>query len=422
MSQSSENEKLFKERENRVMDVVALKKTDRVPLATISDFYFVTSQGVTCREAMYDYKKMVTAWKASAKEMDLDISGQPFSVFPGRVMDIMQLTGFSWPGAANAARRLPDHLHYQYQEKELLLADEIKEFLKDPSDFTLRKLMPRMSEAMAPLAMLPIDVKALSIPYTIILGLPMMAAMLGDVGDMLKQAGEEFIKYQTAQAQLIADLKEMGYPTIHNVLGQCAFDWVADNLRGLKGSMLDMYRQPDKLMALVDLFEPIMTETTMMMAQLSDIKRVFIPLHKGAAGFMNNKQFKEFYWPSLKRYYLALIDNGLIPEPFYEGDYTPRLEYLAELPPGKIMGHYDKIDRQKHKEILGGIACFWGDVPGSLLVSGTPEKVEDYVKELIDDFPDGDLIVDGAANGFPLESKKENVMALVETVREYGKH
>jgi len=421
VSQSSENEKCFKEREKRVMDVVALKKSDRVPLATISDFYFATSQGVNCREAMYDYDKMAAAWKTTAKELDLDMTGQLFSIMSGKVMDIMGIKGFSWPGAADPAQRLPDHLQYQYHEKDLIQADEIDDFLKDPSDFTIRKLMPRMSETIGPLAMVPVGINALSIPYTMIMGVPMMAALLGDIGSKLKQAGEEHLIWQASQDKLIADLKEMGYPTVHNVTGQCAFDWVADNLRGLKGSMLDMYRQPDKLMALVDLFEPQMVEMTLMMAEMSDIKRVFIPLHKGAGGFMNDAQFKKFYWPSLKRYFLALIDHGLTPEPFYEGDYTPRLEYLAELPPGKIMGHYDKIDRKKHKEIMSGIACFWGDVPGSLLVSGTPEKVKDYVKALIDDFADGGLIVDGSANGLPLESKKENVMALIETVREYGK-
>ncbi len=422
MAPSNKNEKLYKEREKRVMDAVALKKPDRVPIATITDFYFPNSQGVSCREAMYDYDKMAEAWKASIKELNLDMSGQPIAIMSGRVMDILGIKSFSWPGAADPAYRLSDNLHYQYNETELILADEVDTFLKDPSDFTLRKLMPRMSDSMGPMAMLPTGLKTLSIPYSMIMGLPMLSLILGELGATLKKAADEHLRWQTAQDKLIADLKAMGYPTIHKMFGQCAFDWVGDNLRGMKGTMLDMYRQPDKLMALLEVFEPVMVEMTLMIAEMSEIKRVFIPLHKGAAGFMNDEQFKKFYWPSLKRYYLALIDHGLMPMPFYEGDYTPRLEYLAELPPGKIMGHYDKIDRKKHKEILGDISCFWGDVPGSLLVSGSPGQVRDYVKELIDEFPDGGLIIDGATNGLPVESKKENVMAMIETVFDYGKY
>ena len=65
--------------------------------------------------------------------------------------------------------------------------------------------------------------------------------------------------------------------------------------------------------------------------------------------------------------------------------------------------------------------CFWGNVPPQLLVTGTPEQVKDYVKELIDIFGDnGGLIVDGAVEGVPAESKPENVEAMTEAVFEYG--
>ena len=136
---------------------------------------------------------------------------------------------------------------------------------------------------------------------------------------------------------------------------------------------------------------------------------------------MSNEQFAEFYWPSLKQVILALIDAGLTPMPFFEGDYTSRLEFLAELPPGKVLGHFDIIDKQKAKEIIGDVICFWGNVPAQMLVTGTPEQVKDYVKELIDIFGDnGGLIVDGAVDGVPPESKPENVEAMTQAVFEYG--
>ncbi len=103
---------------------------------------------------------------------------------------------------------------------------------------------------------------------------------------------------------------------------------------------------------------------------------------------MSNEQFAEFYWPGLKALMLALIDAGLTPMPFLEGDYTPRLEFLAEMPPGKVLGHFDIVDLQKTKEIIGDVMCFWGNVPASLLVTGNPQQVKDYIKELIDTFAD----------------------------------
>ncbi len=60
------------------------------------------------------------------------------------------------------------------------------------------------------------------------------------------------------------------------------------------------------------------------------------------------------------------------------------------------------------------------NVPSSLLVTGPPQQVKDDVKELVDLFGDtGALILDGI-NGFPDESKPENVLALREAADEYG--
>ncbi|MCL5734275.1 MAG: hypothetical protein M1274_01585 [Actinobacteria bacterium] len=64
--------------------------------------------------------------------------------------------------------------------------------------------------------------------------------------------------------------------------------------------------------------------------------------------------------------------------------------------------------------------CFWGDVPSSLLCTGTSQQVKDDVKELIDLFGDtGTLMIDGN-QGIPDEARPENVMAMREAVEEYG--
>jgi uroporphyrinogen-III decarboxylase len=158
-----------------------------------------------------------------------------------------------------------------------------------------------------------------------------------------------------------------------------------------------------------------------MIAQQSGNKRIFIPLHRGAGGFMSNQQFEEFYWPSLKKLILTLIDADLLPMPYWEGNYTPRLKYLAELPPGKVLGHFDIVDLHEAKKMIGDVMCFWGNVPAQMLVTGTPNQVKDYVRQLIDIFGDtGGLIVDGAVDGVPPEARPENVDAMTETVFKYG--
>ena len=62
-----------------------------------------------------------------------------------------------------------------------------------------------------------------------------------------------------------------------------------------------------------------------------------------------------------------------------------------------------------------------GNVPTSLLVTGTPREVTDYVRKLIDLFGNGcDLTVDGAVAGVSGESRPENVEAMAGTIFKYG--
>ncbi len=76
------------------------------------------------------------------------------------------------------------------------------------------------------------------------------------------------------------------------------------------------------------------------------------------AMFESDKLFAAYtkYWPSLKKVILALVEAGLTPCPFFEGDYSSRLEHLAELPKGKILGLFDNTDPAKAKDVLAGMS------------------------------------------------------------------
>jgi uroporphyrinogen-III decarboxylase len=411
--------KLYKDRERRVTEAIRLKKPDRVPLVSATELFFIRSAGLTIAEAMYNYDKMAAAWKTSMKRYNWDMAPLQHAIRSGSVMELLGMKTFKWPGHG-----LPENSSYQWVEREYMLADEYDDFLKNPADFTIRKLMPRMASALEPLEKLP-PITWMAAGYTLLGMLPTIAgsSAIQELMDRLKRAGEEKAKWDTMQHKLRKDLQDMGYPLFTYGVTYCAFDWISDCLRGMRGSMLDMYRQPGRLKAAIELLEPMTIEMAVLAAKTSGVDRVFLPLHRGAAGFMSDAQFAEFYWPSLKRLILALVEKGLTPVPFFEGDYTPRLEYLAELPPRKVLGHFDRINRRKCKEVLGNIMCFWGNVPSSLFVAGTPEAIKEDVKELIEIFADnGGLIIDASTTGPPPEALPENVEAMTEAVLEYGKN
>ena len=146
---------------------------------------------------------------------------------------------------------------------------------------------------------------------------------------------------------------------------------------------------------------------------------VMFMLHKGAENFMSPEHYETFYWPTLRKVMMGLIDEGLVPMPLFEGEYTSRLEIIADIPKGKAIYWFEDVDMAKAKEVLGDTVCIRGNVPGSLLYAGTVQQVKDYVKMLIDVVgKDGGLIVDSGI--WFDEARHENVKAMVDYTKEYG--
>ena len=60
----------------------------------------------------------------------------------------------------------------------------------------------------------------------------------------------------------------MGYPVTWGVATIPAFDMVSDTLRSLRGSTLDIFRQPEKLLAMIDLMHVPTVATAVMGAKM----------------------------------------------------------------------------------------------------------------------------------------------------------
>jgi uroporphyrinogen-III decarboxylase len=405
----------YQAREKRVWDAIRLQKPDRVPIVCYDEYFSLKQGGVTPAEAYFDVQRAAKAFVENVTMFNWDMVSL-FGNLPGEVGRIIGIESVKFAGY-----NLPPKQEFQYVEKEYMLADEYDEFIKDPSDFVIRKLWPRMAKGLQPFELLP-SFPVMSHTFAPIADIAIYAG-LPEVREMLEKLiriGDEMNRYTAVLDQTINSLREKGLPVYVEFPAQAPFDWISDYFRGIKGSMLDMYYQPDKLKAAIDVITPLLIEYTIDTVGKMGINYVSIPLHRGADPFMSNDQFAEFYWPSLKQLLLALIDADITPSPYWEGSYTNRLEFLAELPRGKVWSHFDVVDLEKAKEIIGDVMCFWGNVPSQILISGTPEQTRDYVKRLIDTFGDnGGLIVDGAV-GIPKEAKLENVIAMTEIVFEYG--
>jgi len=406
-------QELFTEREKRVLDAIALKKPDRIPIIPLFGAFASAYAGISRKDELYDFDKSYDANFKVTIDFQPDMATAPLTF--GSVMESLEYRQLKWSGYG-----LPDNLGYQFVEGEYMKPDEYDAFLFDPSDFNVRIYWPRILGNASAFSQLP----PLRTMMSYFAGLSYGFAAFGTPEgiktlEALRKAGEASIRSLGAMQKYVARVTAAGFPMFFASGTEAPFDALGDFYRGTKGIVLDLYRRPEKVLAACEKLLPIMLESAIPAAKASGNPRVFIPLHKGSDNFMSLDQFKRFYWPTLRELILGLIREGLTPVVLVEGPYTSRLETISDVPEGKVLYWFEHVDMARAKKIFGGKTCIMGDVPMSLLSTGTPDQIKAYCKKLIDTAgKDGGFIMSSAANLD--DAKAENARALVDFTREYG--
>ena len=412
MNETSEN--LYRMREKRIVDAVELRVPDRVPVTASLAFFPARYCGCTMKDMMYDPDKLWEVHLKTTRDLEPDLAQNPFSgTYLGPLLELLDYKQMQWPGG-----QLGPDVPYQFVEGEYMKADEYDHFLSEPMDFMVRKYWPRISGSLKGLELLPSFSNC--IRY---MGLGIFSALaapeIRSAMETLLNAAKAAERIGSYSQRFKATLKEEGFPVAGGGVTIAPFDILGDTLRGTKGVMLDMYRRPDVLLKACEKLLPLAVENGVNSAKRSGDRFVFIPLHKGLDGFMSPEQFKKFYWPTLRELMITLINEGLTPTPFWEGNCTSRLEYIKDIPAGKAQYRFEATDMMKAKDILRDRVCIRGNVPVSILATGTPDDVRSYCKKLIDYAgKDGGFILDAAAG--VTDAKEENVKAMFEFARSYG--
>jgi uroporphyrinogen-III decarboxylase len=410
------SQELYQEREKRVLDVMALKKPDRVPIMVMFSFFPAKYMGMTIQDVMYDPDKLWNAqWKVMM-DFEQDMEQNPFPLrFTGPLLDSLDFKQIKWPGHG-----VGPNVSYQFVEGEYMKADEYDHYLLDPTDFMIRKYWPRIFGNLKGLENLP----PLHNIVTYSMGMPTGFAPFNtpevhQALDTFRKAGEKSAKLAEYSKNFGIKTKEAGFPMQTGPFCQVPFDTLGDYFRGTRGLMLDMYRRPEKVIKACEKLLTFMIEMAVIGAKNTGNPRVFIPIHKGLDGFMSEDQFKKFFWPTTRDLFTALIDNGLNPCPLWEGNCTSRIELIKDIPAGKAIYSFESTDMLKAKKILGDTVCIRGGVPLSILATGTPDDVRACCKKLIDELgKDGGYIMDASA-GLD-DAKVENVKAMFDFTKEYG--
>ncbi|MEM2311543.1 MAG: uroporphyrinogen decarboxylase family protein [Candidatus Methanomethylicia archaeon] len=405
---SKSPEELLKERFGRFEKAVELGEPDKVPLAifTCGDILRKYAKGY---ELYFNYDKarevsvkFVTDYPVDILLAALAAEGFIFSLAFSNYPDIAPTIRF-WTGPMHDAlgdkytkwpgRELPEDNIFQFIGGEFMRAEEYGKFSDDPITFINEVIFPRACVNLEKI------------------GSPKANAALIRLGF----EASRYLKYLVDSAM---DLAKVGMPSLPITFAYTPLDFIGDFLRYPTGALIDLRRHPSEVkQACEALVEPIIKVALSL--KPTGAKYAFIPLHLNE--YLSPKLYNEFYWPTLKKIIVDLYGHGIKSFIFFEGWHDPHIETILELPKGWGIAYFEKTDVRKAKKILSGHTCIMGGIPPSLLLEATPDKIDEYIKNLLSEMkPGGGFILSPGVADIPRDVPHVNLKALIEAVEKYG--
>ncbi|HEX7475617.1 MAG TPA: uroporphyrinogen decarboxylase family protein, partial [Dehalococcoidales bacterium] len=302
---------LRSEREKRITDAIRLKIPDRVPIICGMGYFPAKYAGIPSSAAYYDFDAWLAAYKKTLPDFPADmIYPQVFT--PGDALEILNPKQLRWPGHGVN----PNHGH-QSIEIDNMRGDEYDAYISDPSDYMFRIHMSRVSEDLAGLATLPklsglqgmFGAQALAVAVTSPEAVHAIQTLQG-TGRAIRRYSARMKKFD----QMILDL---GFPRYFQGAAMPPYDVISHSMRGMTGTMTDMYRRPDKVLAACEkILELTLARPLPKPSEQGNI-RMFMTNTRGSDDFLSPKHFDTFYWPTFKRLVQGLIDRGATPCIFF---------------------------------------------------------------------------------------------------------
>lgn len=403
----------YDERVRLIEDTIALRETPRVLNAIRVNAYPYYEYGITIRESITDYEKAAEAYVRFHKEFQPDVASAFAAQVSAPVLENMDIKCLRWAGHG-----LNENSTIQFIEYPTIEDEEFDEFFADPAGFAYRKWLPRMAGVFEPFSKIDY-IKLMTANYRGLQSTFLTPALVESYKRLIA-AYEEQQRFLSHARKCIVRLKEEGFPAFSGGTSFTAFDMLADCLRGTFGIMTDLMDRPEVVKRCCEMFVKSSIQLSLDAFKATGNKFQWVVLHKGFDGFISDEMYAEFYWPYLRQWILALIDNGIVPVVFCEGAYTKRLKYLSDVPKGKVIYYFENVDMKLAKRALEGTACIMGGFPLNLVSQGSPEAIRDKVKEYMDIMAPGGGYMFGLSASME-EAPRANVEALFEAVELYGK-
>jgi len=391
-------EQLYTERLSRYVTAMRNETPDRIPIRPFAAEFAAKYAGYTCQEVTHDYEKAFAAVRECAADFDWDATvGNMVYVWTGLTQAI-GLKYYAIPGID-----VPADTGFQYleppEDQANMRADEYDALIEDPTGFLYNVWLPRVANDVSPMDGRPSYRNNLSF----VKGGMAMLSYFGAFG-----AQNALLRSESGTVSAIAGIFK------------APFDIIADKLRGYLGLTMDMFDQPDKVLAACEALMPHLLHVALTTADPDKNVPIGFWMHRGCVPFITAEQFDSHYWPTLKPIIEEIWANGHQTLFYAEGNWDHHLDRFAELPDRSIVYHVDQGDIFKVHEEIGHKFCLSGGIPNFVLGYRTPDDVRDYCKKVIDGVGrDGGYVMDASAI-MQNDTQVENVRAMTDFTREYG--
>ncbi len=358
---------LLEQRRNRVLQAVALKKPDRVPVAML---YTGFAAYVTATPMCEFVESPAKATETMLRAYDLigDADAMDCGTFFPYGLCFIYGAKVKVPGVDR-----PDNETWQVLESEVMKVED----------------------------------------YDRILDLGWTAYFQDFIAErILDDVPPEFMAKSGAPVDVAGEWAARGVPVLTGGHVTTPYELLCGS-RSLENFTFDMFDIPGKVEAAMEAMVPHLAGPACMSAKVQNCPAVWIGGWRAAPSMLSPAMWDRFVWPYFKRLVEEVVAAGLIAILHLDSKWDRELPRLRELPRGRcILAADGETDLYKAKEVLGGHMCLMGDVPASMLFMNSAEEVYDYSTKLIRDLgPEGFILHSGC--DIPANAKLENVQAMV---------
>ena len=219
-------------------------------------------------------------------------------------------------------------------------------------------------------------------------------------------------------------MKEADCPPWYVALAPNPLDVLGAFIRDFGTVITDIYRYPKQIEEFCENMAPVLLAvgkaTGKLSFELTGSKRVFCPVWYNS--FLSNKQFRRFHWPYLKYIVNGLIEDGFTPLLSLQGEYDHLLDTLLELPAGKFIAWFDRTRPQDAKKVIGEHCCIAGGIPPAILIGGSEEETDGYMKKMIFDMKDSAAFICTLPFNAIGPAKESNIIAMTNAMKKYASY